>query len=374
MRPAHEANVTAGPSKMGAPDLEAPRAAGVWTLAGDRLIINEPGGPATILVPTEQVRLLAVDLPLANRAKRLAALPFAIEDQIAEPVESLHLALGAELAPKRYLVGVVAHDVMARWSEIADAAGLGHAAIVPDALALPRPPEGAWAVELANDRAIARSGDGTGFALPLAMLKPVWQAAGSPPATAYGAPLPDEMMAGQGVLDSSTLQLPALDLRQGLYARRRAGVPNLWRRLAWIAALGATAHILIAAADTLMLRGIADRRAADTRAAAALAAPGANFGDDLAGGITELLPTGTSRAPDGFVPLLTRISAALAPLAGTVTARTITYQGNALTMDLQPDPDPGLAARIDAALKAARIAGSVTRSGDGAIRITASNA
>ena len=99
MRPAHEAIVTAGSSAMGAPDLEAPRADGVWTLAGDRLIIVDASGPATILVPTEQVRLLAVDLPLANHAKRLAALPFAIEDKIAEPLENVHIALGKELSP-----------------------------------------------------------------------------------------------------------------------------------------------------------------------------------------------------------------------------------------------------------------------------------
>ena len=76
----------------------------------------------------------------------------------------------------------------------------------------------------------------------------------------------------------------------------------------------------------------------------------------------------------GEVESTKSVSDLYAPLSGTVTARTIAYQGNALTMDLQPDPDPGLAARIDAALKAARIAGSVTRSGDGAVRITASNA
>jgi general secretion pathway protein L len=374
MRPAHEANVTAGPSNMGAPDLEAPRAAGVWTLAGDRLIINEPGGPATVLVPTEQVRLLAVDLPLANRAKRLAALPFAIEDQIAEPVESLHLALGEEVAPKRYLVGIVRHDVMARWTELADQAGLGHAAIVPDALALPRPAEGAWAVELANDRAIARAGDGTGFAIPASLLRSAWQSAGSPPSTAYGAPLPDEMMAGQGVLDAAALTIPALDLRQGPYARRGASTTSWWRRLAWIAVIAAAAHIVIAAADTLMLRSIADRRAEETRAVALAAAPGANLGTDLAASITDLLPTGSARAPDPFVPLLGRISGALSPLAGSILVRTISYQGNALTMDLEPNPDPGLQARIDAALKAARISATVTRSPDGAVRIAATGA
>lgn len=362
---------------MGAPDTDGPPVAGVWTLAGDRLIIAERGGPATIVVPTEQVRLLAVDLPLASRAKRLEALPFAIEDQIAEPVESVHLALGAEIAPKRYLLGVVRHDVMAAWVDAAEAAGLGHAAMVPDALALPRPGEGEWAVELGADRAIVRTGDGTGFAAPPTMLQAMWQAAGRPAAHSYGAPLPAGMAAsGSAIVPaalSERLLAPALDLRQGLYARRRAALPDIWRRLGWIVAIGAAAHIGIAAADTLMLRRIADSRKADARTAAAIAAPGANLGGDLAAGVTDLLPRGSSAPPDNFLPLLTRISSALAPLAGSVTIRAIDYQANALTMDID-GTDPGLAARVDAALRASRVPARVTRSPDGSIRVTASNA
>lgn len=330
-----------------------------------------------MLVPTEQVRLLGVDLPLANRAKRLEALPFAIEDQIAEPIESVHLALGAEIAPKRYLVGVVRHDVMAGWVDAAEEAGLGHAAMVPDALALPRPAEGEWAVELGADRAIVRAGDGTGFAVPPAMLQAVWQAADRPAARSYGTPLPAEMMAGGSTIApaalSERLLAPALDLRQGRYARRRAALPSVWRRLGWIVALGAAAHVVIATADTLMLRRIADRREADARAVVALAAPGANLGGDLAARVADLLPTGSSAPPDAFLPLLTRVSAALGPLSGALTIRAINYQANALTIDLD-GTDPGLAGRIDAALRASRVQASVTRSPDGSIRITASNA
>lgn len=377
MRPSHEANVTDSGRAIGAPDAPEPLAAGVWTLAGDRLIIAERGGPATMLVPTEQVRLLGVDLPLPSRAKRLEALPFAIEDQIAEPIESVHLALGAEIAPKRYLVGVVRHDVMAGWVDAAEEAGLGHAAMVPDALALPRPAEGEWAVELGADRAIVRAGDGTGFAVPPAMLQAVWQAADRPAARSYGTPLPAEMMAGGSTIApaalSERLLAPALDLRQGRYARRRAAFPSVWRRLGWIAALGAAAHVVIATADTLMLRRIADRREADTRAVVALAAPGANLGGDLAARVADLLPTGSSAPPDAFLPLLTRVSAALGPLSGALTIRAINYQANALTIDLD-GTDPGLAGRVDAALRASRVQASVTRSPDGSIRITASNA
>jgi general secretion pathway protein L len=280
-----------------------------------------------MLVPTEQVRLLAVDLPLASRTKRLEALPFAIEDQIAEPIESVHLALGAEIAPKRYLVGVVRHEVMASWVEVAGEAGLGHAAMVPDALALPRPPEGEWAVDLGAERAVVRAGDGTGFAVPPAMLQAAWQAAGRPAVSSYGLPLPAEMLAGGSTLApealSERLLAPALDLRQGPYARRRAALPNVLRRLGWIVALGAAAHVVIATADTVMLRRIADRREADTRALAAIAAPGANLGGDLAASVADLLPAGSSGPTDAFLPLLTRISGALGPLAGSIQVRAI---------------------------------------------------
>jgi general secretion pathway protein L len=374
MRPSHEANVTASGRALGAPDAPEPRAAGVWTLAGGRLIIAERGGPATILVPSEQVRLLAVDLPLASKAKRLEALPFAIEEAIAEPPESVHLALGMEVAPKRYLVGVVRHDVMATWIEIAEEAGLGHAALVPDALALPRPAEAEWAVNLAGDRATVRSGDGTGFACPAAMLLPAWEAAGRPGVLSHGAPLPAAMQAVESAASvaalSERLLEPALDLRQGAYARRRTALPNVWRRLGWIVALGAAAHVVIAAADTLMLQRIADRRAEETRAAFAAAAPGATPGADLAATVTDMLPASGSAAPDAFLPLLTRVSGALGPLAGGLTVRSMTFQANTLTLDLDGS-DAGLAGRIDAALRGARVPGSVTRSPDGSIRVTA---
>jgi general secretion pathway protein L len=377
MRPSHEANVTASGRPIGAPDAAEPRAAGVWTLAGGRLIIAEPGGPATILVPSEQVRVLAVDLPLASRAKRLDALPFAIEEAIAEPPESVHLALGAEVSPRRYLAGAVRHEAMAAWIDMAEEAGLGHAAMVPDALALPRPDEGEWAVELGDARAMVRAGDGTGFAVPAPMLLAAWQAAGRPRVTSYGAALPDEMAAADGAASVAALSQrlldPALDLRQGAYAVRRAGLPKVWRRLGWIAAIGAAAHVVIATADTLMLQRIAERRAEETRAVVATAAPGATLGPDLAGSVTDLLPVPSAGAPDLFLPLLTRISGALGPLAGALTVRAMRFEANTLTMDLDGS-DPGLAARVDAALRGARVPGSVTRSPDGSVRVTASAA
>lgn len=369
MRVVHESDVTAAPP----PGQAEGRMAGVWTLAGSELVVAAPDGPATLLVPTESVLLLAVDLPLSTRAKRIEALPFAVEDRIAEPLDSVHLALGAELAPRRYLVGVVRHEVMAEWVERAEAAGLAHAAIVPDALALPVPPEGAWSVDLDGNRAVVRAGDGTGFACPAALLRPAWDAAGQPPAIAYGAPLPAEMTLATAGLDPEPLArrllAPALDLRQGSYARRRRAMPNVWRRVAWIVALGAAAHTLIALADTVMLQVIAERRAEEMRQLAAIAAPGINLGEDPATTVANLLPQGEGGAPQVFLPLATRLFGALQPLGSAISARALNFQGNALVLDLEPSP--GLAPRLRAALAGGGVAANVTESPDGSIRVTA---
>jgi len=368
------------PNAPGAPDPNLPPAAGVWTLAGDRLIITVRDWPATILVPTGQVRLLAVDLPLPSHARRVAALPFAIEDRIAEPVDSVHLALGEQVAPNRYLVGIVRHEVMAGWVAQAEEAGIGHAAMVPDVLTMPRPTEG-WAVSQSGGRAAVRVADGTGFEVPAPLLRPAWEAAGRPAITSYGERLPDDMQKDAASLDPAAFgpaagaAVATLNLRQGAYAVRKTGGSKLWRKFAWVAAIGAAAHVVIALGDVIMLRNIADRREAETRATAALAAPGVTLGEDLANSITGMLPNwGGGQVPQPFLPLANRVSGALGPLSGAITVRAMTFEGKLLTLDLDASPDAGLPGQIEAALKGAGVGAQVVRSPEGAIRITASAA
>lgn len=347
------------------------RTGGVWTLTGGRAIIAEPDGPATMLVPGESVLVLAVDLPLGSHAKRLAALPFAIEDRIADPVESVHLALGSEIAPKRYLVAVVRHAVMRDWVDAAEAEGLAHAAMVPDALALPVPDEG-WSAEAGDGRVVVRSADGTGFAIPVALIGQAWEAAGRPRIWNCGArpigELPQEPRPAGGGGLAERLAKPAVDLRQGVYARRTASGSSWVKRLGWIAAAGIAAHVVIAGADTLMLRAIAERRADDTRAAVAQAAPGANLGDDLRVSVADMLPP-PGPAGSQFVPLVTRTSNALAPLSSAVTARSMRFEGNALVMEIEPG-EPGLAGRVRDAMRAAGVTADVAAGQDGALRLT----
>jgi general secretion pathway protein L len=347
-------------------------AAGVWTLERERPIIADAEGPATLLVPSERLLLLAVDLPLATRAQRLEALPFAIEDRIADPLDAVHLAIGETLAPQRYLVAVVRHSVMAEWVALADVHGLGDAALVPDALSLPRPAEGQWNVAQRDGRAVVRAGDGTGFALPAAMLAHAWQAAGRPDVTSFADALPDGIAAQPAAPQplGMTLAVPALDLRQGRYARRGTGSAFV-RKLAMVALAALVAHGVIAAADTLMLRAIADRREAETRALLATAAPDLAQAEDLPGSVADRLPRATG--DNRFVPALARVSAALAPLAPTVVVRSMQWSGNQLVVDLDA-ADAGAADRLRTALSGARVDATVAPDPAGGIRVTAAGA
>jgi general secretion pathway protein L len=314
--------------------------AGIWSLGIGGLAEVERFdlGPAIVLVPTEQVLLLTAELPLPGLRRRAEALPFAIEDRIAAPLSAVHIALGAELSPQRHLAGVVAHTVMRDWVAALAAAGLGHARIVPDAVALPVPAAGFWSVDLAGGRALVRSDDGAGLALPADHLPAAWAAAGRPRCIAYGDALPVEMAGDEGALEpeplAARLGAPAIDLRQGVYALPRSGMPTLARRIALVAALGLIAHGAIAGADTLALDHIASQRAAETRTLLAQVAPDATIGDDVAASAADIVPENGS-GPSSFLPLLVRVGGALRQMGPAAALRSIAFDASANTLMLQ---------------------------------------
>lgn len=326
-----------------------------WRLTGDALeaMADAPASRDVIAVPTEHVLLLTVDLPLPTRRQRIEALPFAIEDRIADPLAAVHLVLGAEISPKRFLVAVVRHDVLRGWLSTIDGVGLDRAALVPDALLLPPPGPGCWTVRVEQDRAVVRSDDDTGFAVPAALLIGAWEAAGRPPCVVEGG-TPPEGMSGNltGAPDFSPTSRPIpIDLRQGRYAARRAPLSGIARRVLVIAAAGVAAHGLILAVDTIALQSIAARKADATRALAVAAIPSIGPTDDFvgiaAGRLTNTVGTGR---PDRFLPLLARISAALGS-AGSLELRGLSFDAarEAVALDIPVGSEQRLTAALVAA-------------------------
>lgn len=90
---------------------------------GDRTVI--------VLVPATEVATLSVNLP-ARGARLEAALPYALEDQVADDVENLHFAAGARRDNGELPVAVVARSKMAEWLAVLEDAGIQATKIIPE--------------------------------------------------------------------------------------------------------------------------------------------------------------------------------------------------------------------------------------------------
>ena len=305
-------------------------ASGLWRLSADDVVPIDRSYvcPATVLAPNEDILVVVLDLPFATRRQREAAAPFAVEGLIGEPLDQVHVALGQEISDRKHLCGVVRRDTMRRWIELLDRAGLGASLVIPDALAMPTPPEGMWRVSVEGERALIRSGDGAGFAIAVDDLPMAWTAAGEPRLLASGAPLPEIMRDGiedatfdLGVPARPVLVIPPLDLRQGEFAAVRRRTASPMRTLAWVVGLGLAAHLAILTADTVALSVAAGRAEARVRAVLAERAPGTDA-TDLAAAVDGIAPAG-SGGEGAFVTTLGRTSRALA--GGRLAFHSISY-------------------------------------------------
>ena len=117
------------------------------------------------LVPATEVLSVTVDVPAKGGARLRAALPYALEDQLADDVEQLHFAHGARLANGRWPVAVVRQSRMTDWiGHLADA-GIEPDRIVPENHGLALTPN-TLSMLVAGNVVMFNDGAETQFALP----------------------------------------------------------------------------------------------------------------------------------------------------------------------------------------------------------------
>ena len=130
--------------------------------------VQAKGRRVTTLLPGEQFTLLHVEVPSRNPQKVLQAVPYMLEDKLAEDVETLHFALG-ERGAAGQLVAVVSRARLRACLDELAAAGIAPARVVPDVCAV-LPEADAVVAVLDDDVALVRFPDGSGFSIdaPLA--------------------------------------------------------------------------------------------------------------------------------------------------------------------------------------------------------------
>src|SRR5579883_1813183 len=77
-----------------------------------------------VLAPATQILLAAPELPPGGGAKLARAVPFALEEQLTEDVDTLSFAIGRRRADGRTAVAVVARAILEGWVDELEAAGI----------------------------------------------------------------------------------------------------------------------------------------------------------------------------------------------------------------------------------------------------------
>jgi general secretion pathway protein L len=190
-------------------------------------------------------------LPTRSRSKVLAALPYALEDILAEDVDSLHFALLGWDGSGGAIAAVVSRQSMDAWLAQSREAGHSVDAIVPEFLLVPRHPQAALSVVTTGDGSVlVRDGEATGLFLDRENVAMWWRQQPDPGVTiaandsalarelvGLGATNVSEWPVGNDMRDWLGVQAPSLrfNLLQGSYQPRHAQASG--RRLLPAAAL-----------------------------------------------------------------------------------------------------------------------------------------
>lgn len=125
------------------------------------------GRRVRVCVPGAHTLLLHADLPTHNSRKIQQAVPFALEDRLAEDVENLHFAVGTR-DPRGYPTVVVTRAHMQTWLGELTTAGVTPTELVVDVLTLPVR-EHSLVMATDGEQILVRFPDGSGMVMDRAM-------------------------------------------------------------------------------------------------------------------------------------------------------------------------------------------------------------
>jgi|GEM_PF-2310164 len=127
-----------------------------------------------VWVPTEQVTLMSQFVPGKRKQDWMTALPYSLEESLAEPVESLHFVALNRDSAGLVSVAIISKTRMQHWVEQLQMMGLGQVQLVADCFQLPTEQSSAqpndedatpvWSVFNEAQRCLVRTGPFSGFA------------------------------------------------------------------------------------------------------------------------------------------------------------------------------------------------------------------
>jgi len=120
--------------------------------------------PIYVLLSGTQCTLQQTQVPSMQRQRLIQAIPYILEEQLAQDVDSLHFAIGKPQG-QQVPIAIVDNEVMQTCLQALQQQDIQPTVILPEMLALPYHGESTWSVMLWEKMAIIRTGHFAGFAI-----------------------------------------------------------------------------------------------------------------------------------------------------------------------------------------------------------------
>ena len=136
------------------------------------------GCKVIVMVSGVEVVLTDVELPVMNRQKLLKAIPFALEEQLANDVEDNHFAVGERQKENAVNVAIVERRIIEMWLHGLNDVGIQPDVVTTEILGVPYE-ENCWTILLkssdkqSKSKAILRTNLQSGIALDIANVEPL---------------------------------------------------------------------------------------------------------------------------------------------------------------------------------------------------------
>lgn len=126
-------------------------------------------GDLIILVSSIKISLNYIKIATRSLQQLRQALPYSLEERLAENIEELHFSLGKRDKENGISVAIIRNEVIKQILTTFEKKKLQPTIIMPDILAIPYPIDG-WAILYLNGLALVRTGLQSGFAIEIDLL------------------------------------------------------------------------------------------------------------------------------------------------------------------------------------------------------------
>ncbi len=313
------------------------------------------GMRVTLAIGSNAVTLTQVRVPGGGKRAR-SAIPFALEEQLADDVEDLHFALGPIGSDGTYPVAVIARETLQGLMQKLAALNLHPQVIVPDVLMLPQGDSDEWQVLQTAEDLLIRQGTFTGMWCPASsaelMLNRLLREVGvdGPTQIAFylspGEHTPEvntlvEQVPVQNSADALARGINAhhINLLQGDFNQRKA-MGKVWRPWRLPAALAGCLLLLSVGASVLESNRLASQETSQRAQMESLLKQTfpniQRVRDPIARMRSELRKLKTGGAEGELMPLVAALSEAIKGIPNT-TMNSVNFRNGRCDVDMQTD-------------------------------------